>query len=211
VPTSGIAGIILAAGASRRMGRPKALLDYRGETFLARLVRIFGTVCDPVIVVLGRRAQNGAEALGPHVPSPARVVVNPDPDRGQLSSLQIALAAVPPEASGFLFTLVDCPAVSEATVAAVKLAFEQRSTQCQVVIPRYRGRRGHPVCAARTLAQEFLALPPTAETRQVINHYSEGTAGGILYLDVDDPGVLADADDPAAYARLTGKALEQTP
>ncbi|HXP84042.1 MAG TPA: nucleotidyltransferase family protein [Bryobacteraceae bacterium] len=204
MPTSGIAGIILAAGASRRMGRPKALLDYRGETFLARLVRIFGTVCDPVIVALGHHARDGAEALLPHVPSGARVVVNPDPDRGQLSSLQIALAALPPEASGFLFTLVDCPAVSEATVAAVKQAFEQRPASCQVVIPRYGGRRGHPVCAAPALVQEFLALPPTAETRQVIN----ARADRILYLDVDDPGVLADADDPAAYARLTGKHLE---
>jgi molybdenum cofactor cytidylyltransferase len=189
------------------MGRPKALLDYRGETFLARLVRIFGTVCDPVIVALGHRDQNGAEALRPHVPAAAHVVVNPDPDRGQLSTLQIALTEVPREAAGFMFTLVDCPAVNEATVLAVKQAFEQRSAPCRVVIPRYQGRRGHPVCAARTIAEEFLALPPTAETRQVINAHVDG----ILYLDVDDPGVLADADDPAAYARLTGKALEQVP
>jgi molybdenum cofactor cytidylyltransferase len=198
-----MAGIILAAGASRRMGRPKALLDYQGETFIARLVRIFANVCHPVIVGLG----HSAEALRPHVPAPARVVVNPDPDRGQLSTLQIALAEVPPEASGFLFTLVDCPAVSEATVLAVKRAFEQRSAPCRLVIPQYQGRRGHPVCAARTLAEEFLALPPTAETRQVINAHVDG----ILYLDVDDPGVLVDADDPEAYARLTGKALERVP
>jgi len=185
------------------MGRPKALLDYRGETFLARLVRIFGAVCDPVIVALGY----GAEALRSHVPTGAHLVVNHDPDRGQLSTLQIALAEVPPEASGFMFTLVDCPAVSEATVLAVKQAFEQRSAPCRLVIPRYQGRRGHPVCVARTLVQDFLALPPTAETRQVINTHVDG----ILYLDVDDPGVLADADDPAAYERLTGKALEQVP
>jgi molybdenum cofactor cytidylyltransferase len=182
------------------MGRPKALLDYRGETFLARLVRVFGAACDPIIAVLGHQA----ETLRPHVPAGVHVAVNPDPDRGQLSSLQVALAALPPDASGFLFTLVDCPAVSEATVAAVKQAFEQRPASCRVVIPRYSGKRGHPVCAARTLAQEFLALPPTAETRQVIN----ARADQILYLDVDDPGVLADADDPAAYARLTGKDLE---
>jgi len=170
------------------MGRPKALLDYRGETFLARLVRIFKMVCDPVIVVLG----HGAESLLQRVPAGVRVVVNPDPDRGQLSSLQLALAAMPEQASGFLFTLVDSPAVREETVAAVA---RQNAT---LVIPRYQGRRGHPVRVTAALAPEFLALPPTAETRQVINtHASE-----ILYVDVDDPGVLADADDPAAYARL---------
>src|SRR5579872_7589241 len=103
-----IAGIILSAGASRRMGRPKATLDYHGETFIGRLVRIFSTVCDPVIVVLG----HGAETLAPHVPASAQLQVNPDPDRGQLSSLQIAIRALPAECDSFLFTLVDCPAVS---------------------------------------------------------------------------------------------------
>jgi CTP:molybdopterin cytidylyltransferase MocA len=209
VPTSQIAGIILSAGASRRMGRPKALLDYRGETFLARLVRIFSAVCDPVIVALGEHEQNGAAAIRPHVPAAARVVVNPDPGRGQLSSLQIALAEVPREAAGFLFTLVDCPAVSEPTAAAVKQAFEQRPAGCSVVIPKYHGKRGHPVCAATALIEEFLALPPTAETREVINRYAQPESGGVLYLDVDDPGVLVDADDPAGYARLTGMPLER--
>jgi CTP:molybdopterin cytidylyltransferase MocA len=199
--TANIAGIILSAGASRRMGSPKALLDYHGESFVGRLVRIFSGVSDPVIVALG----HGADTLRAHVPAAAQVVVNPDPERGQLSSLQIALEAVPAEASGFLFTLVDCPAVRESTVAAVIRAFEQRRESCQVVIPRYNGRRGHPVCVARELVAEFLALPPTAETREVINAHADS----IFYLDVDDPGILADADDPAAYARLTGWTLEQ--
>src|SRR5262249_39848884 len=83
-----IASVLLAAGASRRMGTPKALLDYRGETFLDRLIRVTGAVCDPVIVVLGHHAQ---EIRG-RVKSAAHFVVNPDPERGQLSSLQTALA-----------------------------------------------------------------------------------------------------------------------
>jgi molybdenum cofactor cytidylyltransferase len=178
------------------MGSPKALLDFRGETFLARLLRIFGTVCDPLIVVLGHHV----ETLRAHVPPHVRVVVNPDPDRGQLSSLQIALAALPEECTGFLFTLVDSPAVSETTVARIVETFER--SDAPLVIPKVNGKRGHPVCAARSLAQEFLALDPTDETRRVINAHSSE----ILYLELDDPGVLADADDPAAYARL----LEQT-
>ena len=55
-----IAGIILAAGASSRMGTPKALLEYRGETFVDRLVRVLGAVCDPVIVVLGYHARRNS-------------------------------------------------------------------------------------------------------------------------------------------------------
>src|SRR4029079_18049295 len=82
-----IAGIILAAGASSRMGTPKALLDYRGETFVGRLVRVLQTTCNPVIVVLGYHA----DALRAGIPAGAQVVVNPDPSRGQLSSLQTAL------------------------------------------------------------------------------------------------------------------------
>ena len=83
-----IAGIILAAGASSRMGTPKALLDYRGETFLDRLIRVLGAVCDPVIVVLGYHAEQIRAGVNGRV----QFVVNPTPTRGQLSSLQTGLA-----------------------------------------------------------------------------------------------------------------------
>src|SRR5258706_7581165 len=104
------------------MGTPKALLDYRGETFVGRLVRVLETKCSPVIVVLGYQA----EAIRPGIPATARIVVNPDPSRGQLSSLQTALEAFPADASGFAFIPVDSPAVSENTVAMLADAFEVR-------------------------------------------------------------------------------------
>jgi molybdenum cofactor cytidylyltransferase len=189
-----IAGIILAAGDSRRMGSPKALLEYRGETFAGRLVRIFSHFCDPIIVVLGRQA----EQIRPRVPSNGRtqIVINPDPDRGQLSSLQTALAKLPHDLEAFLFTPVDSPAVERTTVAALIEDFQKN--RAPFVIPRYRGKRGHPVCAAGSLAPEFLTQPPTAETRVVVNRYESA----IHYLDLDDPGVLADIDDPEAYRSL---------
>ena len=185
-----IAGIILAAGDSRRMGSPKALLEFRNETFAGRLVRIFSKFCDPVIVVAGRHAEQIRVRVA------ARIVVNEDPDRGQLSSLQTALRELPAEIEAFLFTPVDSPAVNEATVAA--LIGEFRVTRAPLVIPRFGGKRGHPVLAAGSLAREFLAMAPEAETRAVVNrHESE-----IRYLDVDDAGVLADVDDPEAYRAL---------
>lgn len=187
-----LAGIILAAGASRRMGSPKALLDYRGETFLGRLTRVLSRSCDPVIVVAGVHADLIRERMDRR----ARLVINPDPDRGQLSSLQTALAEVPQDAAGFLFTPVDCPTVREGTIETLIDAFYKNGTL--FAIPRYRGRRGHPVCVRASLIAEFLALPPTAETRAVVNMHADR----ITYIDVDDPGVLADVDDVEAYRKI---------
>ncbi len=174
------------------MGTPKALLDLHGETFLARLTRIMGARCDSVTVVLG----NHVDRIRPHVPNRARVVVNPDPDRGQLSSLQTALAELP--ASDVAFIPVDCPAVSEATVAALAHAFAHRDPSMLFVIPRMNGKRGHPVFAARSISQEFLALAPTDEARAIVHKHVPHTQ----YVDVDDPGIFADIDTPEAYQRL---------
>ncbi len=179
------------------MGTPKALLEYRGETFLARLVRVLGAVCDPVIVVVRvGQAILPAAGLLPGV----QILINPDPDRGQLSSLQTALEAVPIEADGFVFTPVDSPAVEPETVGLLAAAFHARTPETLIVIPRYQGRKGHPVFAARSLAAELLTLPPTAQARELVRGHVDQT----LFMDVDDPGVLTDVDDPAAYRELTG-------
>jgi molybdenum cofactor cytidylyltransferase len=180
------------------MGSPKALLEYRGETFVSRLIRIFSKVCERVIVVAGIHAP----AIKEHVGDSAMVVVNLDPDRGQLSSLQVALSEirfprVSRDAEGFLFTPVDCPIVDERTVAM--LADRLRTGDAPFVIPKFNGKRGHPVCARGSTIAEFLALPATDETRAIVNQH----ANQIEYVDVEDAGVLADIDDLAAYARLT--------
>lgn len=190
-----IAGIILAAGRSSRMGSPKALLEYRGETFVNRLVRVLSGACDRVIVVLGYHA----EAIGTRVEG-ATIVVNPDPSRGQLSSLQTGLRAAPEDAEAVLFTPVDSPSVEPATIARVVDAFRSRDDNTLLVIPRFQGKRGHPVCAAREVIAELLALPATSRAKEVVNRHEARTA----YINVDDPGVLADIDDPAAYRSLTG-------
>jgi molybdenum cofactor cytidylyltransferase len=188
-----LAGIILAAGASRRMGTPKALLDYRGETFLDRLIRIVGSVGAP-IVVLGHHAQ----AVREHATGRAKFVVNPDPERGQLSSLQTGLAMAPDGMAGFLFIPVDCPAVTEETVRGLADAFARRDPRTLFTIPRYSEKRGHPVFAAPQIARELLELPPEAQAREVVHRHLSAT----LYVDVDDPGILTDIDDPAAYREL---------
>jgi len=197
-----IAGIILAAGASSRMGTPKALLDYRGETFVARLVRVLGACSHPVIVVLGYHA----DVIRQQLPVTATIVINPDPSRGQLSSLQTALGALPAEAEGFAFIPVDSPAIAEDTVAKLARAFEQRDPESLFVIPRRSGKRGHPVLAARSIAAEILALPSTAEAREVVHAHVDRTQ----YVDVDDSGIFTDVDDPEAYRQLKAR-LKESP
>jgi len=184
------AGLILAAGESSRMGSAKALLEFRGETFLDRLIRCFSAYCSPVIVVLGHEPEvirAGVRSAGNAV-----FVLNPDYSRGQFSSMQCGLRAVPEDAEGILFTPVDHPNIEPATVAQLIAA------GAPIAIPQYLGRHGHPVLFTRALIPEFLALGPDAQARQVFH----GHASDIRYLDVADPGILDDIDDPDAYHRL---------
>jgi molybdenum cofactor cytidylyltransferase len=189
-----VAGIILAAGESRRMGFPKALLRYRDETFLDTLIGHFAIRCDPVIVVLGAHAVRIREGAL----RPATFVINPDYQRGQTTSMQCGLRAVPAAAEGVLFTLVDHPAVSPATFDALLAA-----PRPMVRVPRFQGRRGHPIWFSRELIAEFLELPENGAARDIVRSHAPQTE----FLDVDDAGVLADIDDPAAYSRLTGALL----
>ncbi|MCL6505668.1 MAG: nucleotidyltransferase family protein [Bryobacteraceae bacterium] len=191
-----VAALILAAGESRRMGAPKALLELAGETFVDRLIGVFHAYCSPVVVVTGHDA-NDVEA-GVRRSAQARFVRNALYPLGQLSSLQCGLKALPEGCEGALFTPVDYPAIQPGTVARLVERFERRAPHELVVVPRCGGRRGHPVACARALFDEILSLPAEAQARDVIRRHREATA----YVDVEDPGILEDADDPAAYERL---------
>lgn len=188
------AGLILAAGESRRMGSPKALLAYRGASFIENVVGILGSRCQPVIVVLGAHAEQigGAGVLC----RPTVVVTNELYQSGQTSSLQAGIRAVPADVEGVVFTLVDHPAVNAETVDALL-----RPPLPLIRIPRYQGERGHPVWFRRDLLPEFLALPLTAPANQVTRAHRAETE----FIDVDDPGVIADIDDPAAYEQLLAR------
>lgn len=183
----------MAAGASRRMGSVKALLQFEGETFVDRLVGVFERHCGEVIVVLGHHA----EAIRQGMKRQARFAVNPDPERGMLSSLQSGCALLSADTDVFLFMPVDYPAVESGTVAKL-LAALANDTKAQIAVPRYGDRRGHPVACRGALAAEFLNLPAEAQAREVVHRHVAET----VYVDVDDAGILMDVDDPAAYERL---------
>jgi molybdenum cofactor cytidylyltransferase len=190
-----IAGLILAAGESRRMGRDKALLTYHGRSFLENIIHNLAAAgIEKITVVLGHHA----EAIRRVVNLAAvQVVVNEDYQRGQTSSLQLGLAAAAvdlPEA--VILCLVDHPAIS--TEVILQLTEEFQSTHPPVLIPTYQGERGHPVVISQELFPELLALPPAGPANKVIRKHREATQ----FVEVTDPGVLIDVDDPEAYERL---------
>ena len=168
------------------MGRPKAQLVFEGETFIARLVRVLGAQFKPVIAVTAQ----------PIAIEGAQNVVNPDPSRGMLSSLQCGIRALPAAAEAFVFTPVDIPSVAEQTIEELATGWSGEPLR----IPRFEGRRGHPVLAARSVASELVQLPVEAKASDVIHRYASQTT----YVDVDDPGILRDVDTPADYEALVG-------
>jgi len=196
-PGVSIAGIILSGGASRRMGTPKALLRFENETFLDRLIRLFAAVCDRVIVVVGDHASQ--IQAGTARASQAVFAVNPDPERGMLSSLQCGLAEVPAHVDAAMFMPVDHPHLEPATLDKLAACFQ--AERAPVTVPTYRGEHGHPVCIARPVIAELLALPLDAKASEVIHRYVPQT----VYVEVNDPAVVTDIDDPAAYAELLAR------
>lgn len=184
-----VTGLILAAGASVRMGRPKALLRYRGESFLDRMIGLLSACSDEVIVVLGEQADGIRASL--ERAGMARFVVNPDPARGQLSSLRTGLAAI--AGGAVIFSPLDYPAVLSSTAGAVAAALREGAS---LVVPRYQNRHGHPVGISAALAGEIMALAGDASARDVIHRHAA------RYLDTGDPGILLDVDSPADYRRL---------
>jgi CTP:molybdopterin cytidylyltransferase MocA len=193
-----VAAIVLAAGESRRMGFPKALLPIAGHTFVEHIVRALAAAAvDAIYVVLGAHADRILAAVDL---APAQVVRNPDWPRGQLSSLQAGLRALPPGAyEAVLMALVDHPLVEPRVVRAVIDAHAR--TGRPIVVPVHDGRRGHPVLFAARLIPELLAAPLDAGARAVIRaHASE-----VLEVPTDAPGVLADIDTPQLYAQWLGR------
>jgi molybdenum cofactor cytidylyltransferase len=183
-----VAAVILAAGESRRMGRAKALLPFRGGTFLSVLARTLGRHCAPVYAVFGFEA----ELLMPAAPAAVIAVHNADYAKGMLSSLQAGLRAIGPLPERILFTLVDHPAVLDSTLREL-LLFD-----APLVIPCYEGRRGHPVVMRRDIAEEIIAESPASKLNAVRDRHSDR----IHYVDVDDVGVRDDIDEPHLYEAL---------
>ena len=194
---SDLTPILLAAGASTRMGRPKALLDFDGKTALELALDAVRESAPP-IVVLGPNHQEIRDRVAL---DRVRVAYNLEVDTGQTASLKAGLALLPSEAEAFLFMPVDFPLVTSAEVARLTEAWRTtRDSSRAIFIPSHDLKRGHPVLCRREVAGELLSLPPGASARDVL-HRDTGRIGYVLY---PDAYVLMDMDTPEDYVRCLG-------
>ena len=198
-----LSAIILAAGDSTRMGRPKALLpDPEGRAFVARLVRTFAAAdVHDIVVVTGSLHAAIADAIGADQPPVAPSLVNnPQPALGQVSSLWTGLDAVArPGIEGALVTLVDIPLVLVSTVRRVIDAWTHN--RAPIVRPAVGDRHGHPVLFDRSIFDALRHAPLTEGARAVVH----ANADRIVNVQVDDPGCLLDIDTPSDYDEVIRK------
>lgn len=195
-----IPGIILAAGKSTRMGRPKALLTIEdGETFLSRVARTLreGGV-DDVVVVVGADADSIRTAIV-RDRTDVRVVTNPDYEQGQLTSLVAGLRTIDhPGVNAALVTLIDVPLVTAATVRT--LLHEYKMGASLIVRPISKGRHGHPMIFDRALFDEMRNADPAEGAKSVVRAY----AAEQLNVEIEDEGAFTDIDTPEDYVRWIG-------
>jgi len=192
-----LAAVILSAGASSRMGRPKALLPYREETFLEHLIEV---TRHPRIgatrVVLGAGAEviQAVAKLDPSV-----VVLNPDWEQGQLSSIRAGLRSLEGiDTDGIVLCPVDHPLVSEPLVSElIERFYEDKKA---IVLPTYKGRRGHPVIFSAALYGELLAASADKGARAVVWAH----AADVLEVPTDEEGVVLNINDPDMLKRAIG-------
>ena len=194
--TGRFAGVVPCAGASVRMGRPKALLRVEGETFLGRTL---GTLraggCDPVFAVV---AGGDEEAAREAVAAGARVIENPAPGEGPITSLRLVLAALDESAAGLVYLPVDHPLVRSDTVRALLDA--TRAAGAALALPVHDGDRGHPAIFGAALFAELSDPSLEGGARTVTYRHLDHA----LLVDVDDPGVLTDIDTPEIYQEAVG-------
>jgi molybdenum cofactor cytidylyltransferase len=188
-----IAAVILSAGESSRMGRPKALLPIDGQTFIEKIVgALKQTSVGKIIVVLGH---NGDEMRRSIQHLPVEILINPDYRLGQLSSLQTAIRHLQGETNcdGIVVHLVDHPYINPQLVRLMLHRFvdEKRA----IVVPRHQGKRGHPVIFARELFSELLAAPMDQGAKAVVNAHRDET----LEIDTEEVGITLDIDTPELY------------
>ena len=189
-----LAAMILSAGASSRMGRPKALLPYREGTFLEHLIEVTRHPRISVTrVVLGA----GAEVIRAIAKLDASVVVlNPDWEQGQLSSICAGIRSLEGiETDGIVLCPVDHPLVSARLVSElIERFYEARKS---IVVPTYKGRRGHPAIFSSEMFGELLAAPADKGARAVVWAHS----ADVLEVPTDEEGVVLNINDPDMLSR----------
>lgn len=198
--TSGISGIILAAGLSSRMGEPKQLLPFGESTIIGTVIdNLLGSKLDEVIVIIGHEA----EKVQAHIQhKPVKIVLNPDYKEGMLTSAQRGVESISASADAFAMTLVDLPLITPDLVDMVIDAYSQ--AEGGIAVPSYNYRRGHPVIFDRRYADDILGLDgDSGGVRSLFKKYADD----IHYVTVDTDRVLTDIDYRKDYEKALQKSL----
>ena len=188
---SNVSAILLAAGLSKRMGAKKQLLPIQGRPAITRCIESLrdSQVADVVIVV----NPEGGDIVEATKKFPVRVAVNELPGSDMAASVKAGMACIDNDATGVLICLCDHPLVRPDTIGSMISAHIQKPDA--IIIPRYRGRKGHPTLFPRSVLED---LGKVATLRDVIGQHSTK----ISLLDVDDEGIVLDMDTPEDYQKI---------
>uniref|UniRef100_UPI0025B8341E molybdopterin-binding/glycosyltransferase family 2 protein n=1 Tax=Bosea sp. (in: a-proteobacteria) TaxID=1871050 RepID=UPI0025B8341E len=191
-----VAGLVLAAGRSTRMGaRNKLLEPVRGQPMLRHAVEAqLASVASPVIVVTGHQREEVAAALAG---LDVTLVHNPDFASGLASSVRVGLAALPEAAAGVVVSLGDMPNVTPQVIDRLAQVFAEQ-TEAKAVVPTLLGQRGNPVLLARALFAEVAQLTGDQGARRLLDAAGEQ----IVEVPLDDPAIALDIDTPEALAAV---------
>jgi molybdenum cofactor cytidylyltransferase len=189
-----ISAIILAAGQSRRMGRPKMLLPWGNRTVIEHVITTFLEAgVEDILVVTGAEREQVEQAMDGY---PVRKAHNKEYAAGEmLSSLQCGLRAIPQEARAALIGLGDQPQVQKESIGLICEAFQDDTSR--LIVPSFQMKRGHPWLAARALWDKILDLQPPETLRDFLKEHSEE----IQYVNLDTSTILADLDTPEDYMK----------
>ena len=189
-----ITAVILAAGASKRMGQPKMLLPWGNGTVLTQVITVFQNAgIEDILVITGGARQQVEELVSS---LSVRTAYNENHTSGEMvSSIQCGIKLLTSQTQAILIGLGDQPQVQEGSVRLVCEAY--RALKSNLVVPSYQKRRGHPWLVAYPFWDELLAMKSPRSPRDFLNtHHDE-----IQYVEVNDPNILADLDTPEDYQR----------
>ena len=194
---SKVAGIVLAAGASTRMGADKALLDWHGRAFLDHVRSTLKNAgADPIRIVLGANHGEVSGALGL---DPRETVHNANWEEGMLSSIVAGLDSLPPGSEGAVLWPVDHPCVSSALARSLIESFTAGDKL--IALPVHDGRRGHPVLFSAGLFDELRAAPREVGARHVVRSHADD----IIEVVTDEDGVLLNLNNRAACEKILSR------
>ena len=187
-----LTGIVLAAGLSSRMGKLKQLLPVGGIPSVIRVVRVLSAIIDDVIVILGHKADHIGEALENEN---RNCVVNKEYEEGMLSSIQCGLRSIENKSS-YIIALGDQPQIKQSTVS--RLLKEASLTPKGIVIPKFKGKRGHPIIISSKYKKQILKL----DRIHGLNFVTRKYAYDVLEVDIDESEILKDMDTLNDYIRI---------